>query len=920
MPIISRETIDSITKFIPQLEERVNEIAEKLSGRARETLEQDIVLEKIKRYVRDLWEVLRQRIITKTLPFTHKFLIILILLCWNATIASAETVQNFDINADTPFLEKNCVGSNPGAAPPQELPGGPTGTGNYLRLTTTSLPLPISNSITFDRTDPGLYSQIVAEFDFRMIPGNSRADGLGFALLNTAYYGNNGSICPTFLPYVPEEPNFTGSLGVGFDIYKNIDHVDYPDDSNNNHISIHFDGAHVKQFPFPVTSVDLAGSQWIHAKIIMRPGGGSSNVSVTLTPSGGQPVTVIDNFPVPGFNPYVGRVFFGARSGGESADHDLDNINVQFSGSPDPNVYGQWSNVIDAQIVPIHMHLLPTGKIMYWENGGFEVTLLDEIRLFDPVMGTISTPALPGHDIFCTGHSFLADGALFVTGGHDEEDLVGLPNASIYNPFTDSWTSLPNMNAGRWYPTNTTLANGDVLVLSGLDSNTNLNTLPQVWETANGTWRDLTNAQILMPLDGGLYPRMFLTPNGRVFRVDPTPYGKTWYLETSGLGSWSEGPPSKKGSTRDYGSAVMYEAGKIMITGGGEFPPTATTEVIDLNGSGPTWRFVAPMAFARRHLNATLLPDGKVLVIGGTSSPGFNEATDAVHVAEMWDPETEMWSIMSGMQAPRVYHSTAALLPDGRVLAGGGGRPAPGPTGHTDQPDFEIYSPPYLFNAASPMIDSAPTTVNYGETFFVETSNATNITNVNWIRLPSVTHAFDQNQWMNKLGFSQASGGLNVTAPVDSNLAPPGYYMLFIVNEDDVPSVAQIIHIPTMAMSYAQWVNEVDFAGQGADPSPTADPDNDGNTNGIEYVMALEPFSTSDVATTLSVNGSNLEFSFYRARNAANATYTVQSSTDLVTWTDQAVNPGTVGTMVTYLQTFQGLGDRLFLRLKVQLP
>lgn len=742
----------------------------------------------------------------KTLSPIHNGLIAMI-MAWSCTgTAWTQTVRDFDTPAGTPFLTANCVPFNPGAAPPQELPGGPSGVGNFLRLATTSQPLPISNSIAFNLTDPGLFTQVIAEFDFRMttIAGGGRADGFGFALLSTANYGNIGEVCPTLSPFVPEEPNFTGSFGVGFDIFQNLGHESHPNDINNNHISIHFDGDLLQQFD--VTAVDLAGAQWVHCKITMRPGGGFSDVSVFLTPLGGQPVAVINNFQVPGFGPYEGRVFFGARSGGETAEHDIDNIDVQFSGVPDPAVFGQWSSVFDAEIVAVHLNLLPTGKVLFWQNGGIGQTLLDQIRLWDPGANTLSTPALPTHDIFCSGHSFLADGGLLVTGGHDNADGVGLPNASIYDAFTDSWTSLPNMNEGRWYPTNTTLANGDVLVISGVkDANFTKNTLSQVWQTASGTWRDLTTAQEVAPLGVDLYPRMFLTRDGRVFKAGPDQ--DTWYLDTSGSGTWTQGPASNFG-LRTYGSAVMYDLDKILITGGGEFPPTATAEVIDLNNPTPAWRFVAAMTFARRHLNATLLPDGKVLATSGTSSPEFNNANNAVRVAEIWDPETEIWSTMAAMHVPRLYHSTALLLPDGRVFVSGGGRFAP--AGLVENQDFEIFSPPYLFGGLRPTITSTPATLTYGQSFDLQTPDATSITNVNLIRMPSVTHAFDQNQRMIKLGFSQASDGLAVTAPDSGSLAPPGHYMLFILNGNGVPSAAQIIQIMALPVGNGPIVFRVE--------------------------------------------------------------------------------------------------------------
>ena len=366
---------------------------------------------------------------------------------------------------------------------------------------------------------------------------------------------------------------------------------------------------------------------------------------------------------------------------------------------------------------------------------------------------TTSSLTPPGYDLFCAGHSFLADGRLFVAGGHIQNG-VGLPNATTYDPFTNLWTSVPNMNAGRWYPTATTLANGDMLVVSGsIDSTVGENRLPGVFQVQSDTWRDLTNAQISLDL----YPRMHLAPNGRVFNSAPSTV--TRYLDTSGTGAWTVVANRSVNVYRDYGSSVMYDDGKVLVAGGAD-PPTNTAEVIDLNGSNPAWRSVASMAFARRQQNATLLPDGKVLVTGGTSGPGFNNTNTPVFAAEMWDPATENWTTMASAQIPRLYHSAAVLLPDGRLLSTGG-------NGYTQT---EIYEPPYLFKGARPTITSAPANVGYGQTFFVETPDVASVTQVTWIRLSSTTHAFDMNQRINRLSFSQVAGGLNVVAP--SNREP----------------------------------------------------------------------------------------------------------------------------------------------------
>jgi hypothetical protein len=335
---------------------------------------------------------------------------------------------------------------------------------------------------------------------------------------------------------------------------------------------------------------------------------------------------------------------------------------------------------------------------------------------------------------------------------------------------------MANMNGGRWYPTNTALANGDVLVVTGETETGSFNTLPQVWQSATNTWRDLTSAQLAQPL----YARMFLAPNGKVAYVAPV--STSQYLDTSGTGSWSTLATENYGN-RDYGNAVMYDAGKILLVGGGD-PPIPNTEVIDLNSATPSWRLVASMANARRQSNATLLPDGKIFVSGGSSGSGFDDSTHPVYPTELWDPATEKWTTMASISVYRGYHSTAVLLPDGRVVSGGG---------ESTGASYEIYSPPYLFKGARPAITTAPVSVGYGQEFFVQTPDATNISQVTWIRLSSVTHAFNMDQRLLHLSFSQATGGLNVISPANANLSPPGYYMLFIVNSNGVPSVAAFI-------------------------------------------------------------------------------------------------------------------------------
>ena len=274
------------------------------------------------------------------------------------------------------------------------------------------------------------------------------------------------------------------------------------------------------------------------------------------------------------------------------------------------------------------------------------------------------------------------------------------------------------MHLGRWYPTATGLVNGDVLVVGG-DALANgqivRNLVPEVWHSANGTWTQLSGASLSVPL----FSPMHLAPNGTVFMSGSA--RQTRFLDTSGTGHWIMGPLRQYSGSRDYGSSVLLEDSRVLVMGGdgacSGCQPTATSEIIDLKSASPTWSWTAnSMAFARRQMNATLLPDGTVLVTGGTSSSTFNDGTNAVYAAELWDPDTGLWSTMASAKVKRLYHSTALLLPDGRVLSAGGGKPPPTNGTGSDNYNVEIYSPPYLFTGVRPTIETSPASLAYDTT------------------------------------------------------------------------------------------------------------------------------------------------------------------------------------------------------------
>ncbi|HEU5303721.1 MAG TPA: galactose oxidase early set domain-containing protein, partial [Gemmatimonadales bacterium] len=422
-------------------------------------------------------------------------------------------------------------------------------------------------------------------------------------------------------------------------------------------------------------------------------------------------------------------------------------------------------------IIAVHLNLLPNGKVLSWGEVG-------DPYVWDPSAKSFTVVPV-ATELFCAGHAFLPDGRLLVTGGHYSDDQ-GLPDANIFQHSTLAWASVTKMAKGRWYPTATTLANGEVVTLAGRDLTKTVVRVPEVW-TGTG-WRRLTNASRTLPY----YPRTFVAPNGRVFYAGELQ--ATAYLSTSGTGSWSE-VGNRLYGTRDYGAAVMYEPGKVLYAGGGR--TTNTAETIDLNSAAPVWRWTGSMAYARRHLNATILPDGQVLVTGGTGGTTHTDESRAVFAAELWNPATGLWTTLASGAVIRGYHSTAVLLRDGRVLVTGSGDSYRA----TDQRNAELFSPPYLFKGSRPTISSVAGSMSYGQSYFVGTAQASSIAQVTLVRIGSTTHAFNMNQRFNRLSFVITDGGINVTAPASRNLAPPGHYLLFILNQNGVPSQGKSVRL-----------------------------------------------------------------------------------------------------------------------------
>jgi hypothetical protein len=507
-------------------------------------------------------------------------------------------------------------------------------------------------------------------------------------------------------------------------------------------------------------------------------------------------------------------------------------INASVVAAQSPADVGQWGPKFAWPSISIHAVVLPNGKIMSWNSNdkgdgytdaaGTIPKVTDTVTwLWDPETdpnSTNQTSIVNTHtNMFCAGHSLLPDGKLLVVGGH-EFNLQGFPHTNTYDFKTSQWTAGPNTNKGRWYPTTLVLNNGDVLIANGFTEEIDKNKpggvdnrIPQIWQAASRTLRTLTTGDI--GEDRPYYPMLYQIKNGLVFNAGPQNEMST--LDVSGTGQWTR-LKSRDPDWRSYGSSVMFKPGKILVVGGGgteTTPPTRNASIIDTNtmttaNPNPTVTIASPMAEPRRQHNMTMLPNGEVIITGGTKGNGFNDNANPVMFAESWDSNNPNLGFkkLPEMTVRRLYHSIALLLPDGRVLSSGGAgacnKNEPkdiaiyGPCNH---PDAEIYTPAYLFNpngtlATRPVITSAPTEITYGGPITFSTD--TDIAKATLIKLSSVTHSQNFDQRIYDLPPLQKAGlSYTAMAPTDTNTYAPGYYMLFGLNAAGVPSKAKILQL-----------------------------------------------------------------------------------------------------------------------------
>ncbi|HEV2798436.1 MAG TPA: ThuA domain-containing protein, partial [Nocardioides sp.] len=517
---------------------------------------------------------------------------------------------------------------------------------------------------------------------------------------------------------------------------------------------------------------------------------------------------------------------------------------------PAKDQQGSWSGVTPWPLVPINAALTSDGKVQSFGSvssgctdpspydwGGNDCVTQGgqmEIDVWDPaVVRTVSTamsgllPNATYTDLFCSMQVQMPHRRSTMTVGGDDGLGGNAPNDSAIGVTSYSTNSgLRNeapMNFPRWYPTGTTAPDGSVVVqggaLRGGPGGPGVLT-PEVYRPdAGSSWKLLTGATSAQAYGDGFnggpdenrwwYPRAFVAPtNGKIFNIsgtqmfelDPSGDGTIAMRGTLGAGTGNQGALGNPvGATS---TATMYRPGKILQVGGGTWsngggPAGARAGItVDISAgtANPVVTATDPMKYARHWATSTVMPDGNVIVTGGSRDNNGNGGY--VTNAEIWDPTKPSGQQWSEVKIPyehaRLYHSVALLLPDGRIMIGGGG--TPGPRNYTD---VEYYSPAYLFDgnvaATRPQVTNAPRKVGYNGSFTM-TSDST-ISRVTLVRNGSVTHGFNNDQNFQDLAFTQSGNTVSITSPANGNYAPPGAYMVFLWNAAGTPSMAKIVQI-----------------------------------------------------------------------------------------------------------------------------
>ncbi|WP_363798310.1 galactose oxidase-like domain-containing protein [Lysobacter firmicutimachus] len=506
----------------------------------------------------------------------------------------------------------------------------------------------------------------------------------------------------------------------------------------------------------------------------------------------------------------------------------------KFAASANDAAYsGKWSAPINLNMVASSVAVLPDGALMYWSGSGthsFHGDTGTYYGYFDPKTDTASHHPLHidfGLEAFCPALVTGADGRVMIIGGGGKAE--NRDRVFSYNYQTRNWRQESFLTIPRWYNSGVVLGRGEIFTIGGDgDGNpihANMEKLGEYWlpdQDTNTPWRLLTGTGEPdgSPAGSGdygqaraqYYRRLALAPDGRILEFGLSPTMRWHTIAGNGATTVASYRPGDNGQGIDTNAqgapSAQFSRDKILMAGGAmafgnenpkedtlqqQVPARKKSFVIDLNTG--TARQVADMRYPRYQANAVTMPDGQVFMTGGSPKSFLFNNTGAIVAPEMYDPATNTWTTLAPAARPRIYHSVAILLPDGRVWVGGGGQCG---TCTVNESAAEIFTPPALLRGLPrPTIAAAPQAVGFGQRFTVSASvQNSQIKRFTLVRMSATTHSINTDQRLLEVGFSaSANDTYELTAPTNGNLAPPGYYMLFAISQDGVYSKSAIVKV-----------------------------------------------------------------------------------------------------------------------------
>ncbi len=470
-----------------------------------------------------------------------------------------------------------------------------------------------------------------------------------------------------------------------------------------------------------------------------------------------------------------------------------------------PALYGEWGAVTAWPFAFASAANLPDGRILAWGGNvlrNFHGGTFTHGAIWDPSNGQFTNADHPTHALFCGTPVMLEDGRVFVAGGDKSNASSSVNRTSTFDYRTQAWTRIDDLAVGRWYNGAVALPNGQVFSALGEPGSA----YPELWTQGAG-WSYLNGASLQTAVlnypsktePKNWLPHLHLAPNGKIFHSGHTP--QMHYIDPTGNGSVTP----VAGLVNDWNTAnspsVLYDEGKVLQAGGTLYDTyntsTGKSAVFDLNGGIPSRTLNSNMLFPRVFHNQVVLPNGEVMVIGGNNTGLKFDDVGSQMTPEIWNPATQTWRPVADIAVPRNYHGVALLMTDGRVWSGGGGLC----DCLADHPDSQVFSPPYLFNsdgslATRPVISNAPGLVSYGRT--IDVAATPGLSKFSLVRMSSTTHALNSDMRFLNVPFTEASSGnYRLTLHTNPNVMVPGYWMLFALNGQGVPSVAKVLRVST---------------------------------------------------------------------------------------------------------------------------